>query len=120
MFALVLAAIPGFIAWQYSPHEPNTPKDPNFWFHVESCMIQLIGLATIVLPLVWKERIHLKRWMWTWLLVVVGVVYGVGQIPMYLYLPTEWSATMAFVESAAKSFVTLQALFIALEDDRYT
>ena len=37
-------------------------------------------------------------------------------ITLYLYRPTEWSATVAFVGSAAQGFVIVQALFSASEE----
>jgi len=36
-------------------------------------------------------------------------------IPLYLYKPTEWSASIAFVGGAAQGFVIVQAMFTARE-----
>ncbi|OCK92090.1 uncharacterized protein K441DRAFT_640740 [Cenococcum geophilum 1.58] len=112
LFAVILAAIPGYKAWQYSPRKPGTIQDADFWFVVQGSMMQLVGLLTIILPLTLSGRLLIQRWFWTWLLVGVSFSCSVAPIPVYLYFPTEWSATVAFLGSAAQAFVTLQALFI--------
>lgn len=99
-------------AWQYSPRKPGTIYDADFWFLVQSSMMQLVGLLTIILPLALSGRLPFRQWFWTWLLVGVSFSFSVAPIPVYLYFPTEWSATVGFLGSAAQAFVTLQALFI--------
>lgn len=111
LFAVILAAIPGYKAWQYSPRQPGTISDADFWFLVQGSMMQIIGLLTIVLPLALSGRLMIQQWFWTWLLFGVSFLCSIAPIPVYLYFPTEWSATIAFLGSAAQAFVTLQALF---------
>jgi hypothetical protein len=111
-FAVTLAAIPGYKAWQYSPRRPGTVFDADFWFLVQSSMMQLIGLLTIIIPLALSGRLRTQQWFWTWLLVGVSFSCSIAPVPAYLYFPKEWSTTIAFLGSAAQAFVTLQALFV--------
>ncbi|KAK6538400.1 hypothetical protein TWF694_011277 [Orbilia ellipsospora] len=112
LFLVILAAIPGYKAWQYSSRQAGTIYDADFWFLVQSCMMQLIGLFTIILPLALAGKLQIRQWVWTWVLFGIGIACGIAPIPMYLRWPTEWSATVAFLGSAAQAFITLQALFI--------
>ncbi|KAF2452282.1 hypothetical protein BDY21DRAFT_175893 [Lineolata rhizophorae] len=112
LFTVILAAVPGYKAWQHPPPKPGSTRDADFWFLVQGCTMQLIGLFTIILPIALGPRMLLRQWFWTWLLVGVNFIYSVAPIPVYLHFPTEWAATIAFLGSAAQAFVTLQALFL--------
>jgi len=112
LFAVILAAIPGYKAWQYSPRQPGTIYDTDFWFLVQSSMMQFIGLLTVIVPLALSGTLRIQKWFWTWLLFGISFSCSIAPIPVYLYFPKEWSVTIAFLGSAAQTFVTLQALFV--------
>jgi hypothetical protein len=75
-------------------------------------MMQPIGLLTIIIPLALSGRLRIQQWFWTWLLVGISFSCPIAPIPVHVYFPKEWSATIAFLESAVQAFVTLQALFV--------
>jgi len=116
MFATILAAVPGFKAWQYSRHKVGTTRDAHFWYILQGTIIQIVANFTIILPLIWNRKVRLQRWIWTWLLIFVSFWCAIAAIPLYLHFPSEWSVAVSFVSSVATLFVTLQAMFIIQED----
>ncbi len=118
LFGIIISTIPGYKAWQRSPGHPGTVSDADFWFLVQSSMMQIVGLVTIILPLAMDGRLRFRTWFWTWLLVGLSFACSIAPIPAYLYWPTEWSATIGYLGSAAQTFVTLQALFLVHKEKK--
>jgi hypothetical protein len=48
----------------------------------------------------------------------MGIGCAIAAIPLYLYIPTIWSALISFLGSAAQAFMTLQ-LALILESSIY-
>jgi hypothetical protein len=108
----LLSVIPVAKAWQYSRHEPGIAHDADFWFLIQGSMVQILGLLTIVIPLVGNDRMLTKQWFWTWGFIGMSFVCAVTAVPIYLYCPTEWSSMLAFMASAAQGFVVLQTVLM--------
>jgi hypothetical protein len=53
-----LSSLTGLKAIQYSKHSPGTVEDDNFWFLVQGSMMQILGLLTIILPLLLTARLY--------------------------------------------------------------
>jgi len=60
-----------------------------------------------------QSSLSFEAWFWTWGFFGLSLACPLVAIPLYIYKPTEWSATIAFVRAAAQGFVTLQAMFTA-------
>jgi len=107
-----LSTIPGLKAWQYSTHEPGTARDADFWFLVQGSTMQLLGLLTIIIPLVGSHRMLTRQWFWTWGFVGTSFACAVAAVPIYLHYSTACSSTLAFIASAAQGFVVMQTVLI--------
>ncbi|KAH8801746.1 hypothetical protein F5884DRAFT_526387 [Xylogone sp. PMI_703] len=107
-----LAGIPGVIAWTRSPHRPGSRSDPDFWFLIQSSILQVVSLITIVVSLQTRSRSPRQPWFWTWGFVVMSLICAVAAIPLYLFVPTEWSATVSFAGGVSQAFVVLQSVFL--------
>jgi predicted permease len=71
--------------------------------------MQILGLLTIILPLLLTAKLYGQPWFWTWGFVAASAFCSGAAVPLYLYVPTEWSAIVAWLSSA---FVILQGMFI--------
>ncbi|KIW19636.1 hypothetical protein PV08_00210 [Exophiala spinifera] len=107
----LVSMVPGLIGWQYSSHTRGTVKDANFWFLVQSCLVQILGVVITVFALFSSPRLPKQPWNWAWAFVVTSIGLTAGSVPAYLYAPTEWSTLMAFLGSTAQMCVVLQAMF---------
>jgi len=72
----------------------------------------ILGIFTVIFPFFWYPATAYSRWARG--LSVPGVLAAVASIPMYCYLPTLWSALVAFLAQAVQNVVTLQ-LALAME-----
>lgn len=112
LFAVIISAIPGYKAWQYSPREPGSTTDSDYWFLIQGSLMQGVGLMTIILPLAAKGALRFRPWFWMWMLIFISTACAIVSVVLYDRVPTEWSATIAFLGSAAQAFVTLQAMLL--------
>lgn len=110
LFTLI-ASITSIIAWNKSPHAPGTRHDADFWYLVQNSLLQILSTSNTIIAIRCQPWLTLEAWFWTWAFVGVALTCETVAVPLYLYAPTEWSATMAFVGSAAQAIVALQALF---------
>jgi drug/metabolite transporter (DMT)-like permease len=109
---VILAVIPGALGWTHSPHVPGTKDDADFYFLIQTSLMQLLGLLTLTLPLLVRLRHPSQPWYWTWFFVGASFACSVAATVLYLYIPTEWSFTVSFLASAAQVFVILQTVFL--------
>lgn len=75
--------------------------------------MQLLGVLIVILSLMATARLHSQPWFWMWFFSIASAGCSVSAIPLYLYLPAEWSAIVAWMGSAAQAFVVLQGMFTA-------
>lgn len=92
-------------AYEFSSHSPGTQYDADFWFLVQSCASQLVGLLISALGLYRKSSVS----MWMWVLpIVFAAICNIVAMPLYLKVPTEWSSYCVVVAGAIQSFMVLQ------------
>ena len=106
----LLSFFPLIPAWQRSPDLPGSTTDPNFWLLLQSSAMQLLGLFTAVYPL-WAS-IKTARWRWTQIFTILGCACALAAVPIYVRLPTMWSAVVSFVGAAAQAYMTLQLALV--------
>ena len=97
----------GFYAlgYSHSPHIAGSTNDPDFWFLMQGCASQLLGLAASAL-LEWYSSGYRK---WRWILpMFIAALCSVLAAPLYVLVPTEWSSFLTFIASATQSFILLQ------------
>ncbi|KAH7416910.1 hypothetical protein BKA64DRAFT_656489 [Cadophora sp. MPI-SDFR-AT-0126] len=97
----------GFYALGYSHslHIAGSTNDPDFWFLMQGCVSQLLGLAASAL-LEWKSGGY-QKWRWR-LPMGIAVLCSVLATPLYVLVPTEWSSFLTFITSTTQSFILLQ------------
>jgi hypothetical protein len=112
--ATVIVALPTFaVAFQYSPHTPGTTRDADFWFLLQACSMQFLGLLTIGIPM-WKgKELSGHSWCWSWGFMGLAVGCTTAAPFAYCKAPTEWSSFLGIVAGAIQAFVTLQIILIA-------
>lgn len=69
--------------------------------------MSILGLAAIIIPLIGSTSLAKESRTAIWCLVVLSLGCVVASVPMYLFLPTEWSAEVAFIGGALQSVVIL-------------
>jgi hypothetical protein len=105
-----VAVVPICIGWQYSPHQPGNKRDADFYFLLQGTIMQVMGVLTVGIPLFRGPPLPKEPWIWTWSFLGVSFLLSMLAIPAYLRMPTEWSALLAFLGSAAQGFVILQLM----------
>jgi hypothetical protein len=73
-------------------------------------MMQWLGLLAIVIPLWNSSKVHNSTWFWILTFVSLSFVCSILAIPLYLYVPTEWSSWLAFAGSAMQTCTVVYAV----------
>ena len=92
-------------AYQFSSHTPGTRQDADFWFLIQSCASQLIGLFISAMGM-WRQS-SMSSWLWL-PPTILAAISNVLAVPLYLFEPTEWSLFCVVVAGAIQSFMVLQ------------
>ena len=104
----LLSCIPAALAWSHAPRQVGTVKDAEFYQLVSSSAMQLLGVATLIWPTVFHARLGHLSWVLTWILAGTSACFTILTVPLYLLLPTSWSALLSFGGSVALALVLLQ------------
>ncbi|KAM6513245.1 hypothetical protein FALCPG4_015695 [Fusarium falciforme] len=117
-FALVVIitiAAAGLTAkgWNLSPHEPGRRDDPDFWFLLQSSLMQLASMVPIIFCLLVADSTSLQPRLWSWVFLGSGILFALLAPLLYLVVPTELSAMISFCGSVAQVLIVLEAMFLA-------
>ena len=107
----ILAFIPAALAWAHSSHEVGTIDDADFYQLVSASAIQLLSILTLMEPTLSNVQLKVQAWFWTRILAGASTTCALTAIPLYLLVPTEWSAAVSFGGGVAQALVTLQLMF---------
>lgn len=106
ILATMIAFVPLVLAWRASTNIPGTTEDADFYLLLQTAIMQLLGIFTALYPST-KGR-NITAWIWAQAFAIGGALCTVGSVPMYLYLPTMWSALASFFGAVAQVVTTLQ------------
>jgi hypothetical protein len=112
VFSIASGCLTGF-AWTKADHSVGSSEDPDFWLLLQSSILQLAGMAPIVLSLWLSKGVSLQPRLWSWLLVGSGVLCSVLAPALYVAVPKEFSGVVAYVGGVAQAFIVLEAMFLA-------
>ncbi|KAF7508415.1 hypothetical protein GJ744_009268 [Endocarpon pusillum] len=104
----LLSCIPAALAWSHASRQVGNAKDAEFYQLVSSSAMQLLGVVTLIWPTVFHARLGRLSWVLTWILAGSGACFTLLAVPLYLLLPTSWSALSSFGGSVALALVLLQ------------
>ncbi|KAB8360836.1 hypothetical protein FH972_024570 [Carpinus fangiana] len=96
------------VGWQHSEHLAGTVKDADFWFLLQSCIMQVSNTLTVAVLLQNDHNLlGVQRWY------TAGAMSGVvicspASLIAYCFLTTEWSALLNVLAGSIQAFVTLQ------------
>jgi hypothetical protein len=104
---VVIAAImPGSFAWMNSTNAKGSSKDVDFYLLIQGSIMSVLGIFTGIYPSLQKPKTVADWWVFT--LAILGCICAMIAIPMYLYLPTIWSAFPSFLSMAIQCFMAMQ------------
>lgn len=106
-----LSIIPAALAWTHSNHQVGTAADADFYSLISNVAMQLLGLLAMMISVISNRHLANETWFWTWILASFSAGCAGIAIPLYLIVPTEWSAAISFAGAVAQVFVTLQLLY---------
>lgn len=104
----LLSCIPAALAWYNSPPQNGTPHDANFYQLISSNIMQLLGLFLMIWPTAAHTKLAQFARVWTWVLAGASACFTAMAVPLYLCLPTGWSALLSFGGSIAQVLILLQ------------
>src|SRR3569833_2550949 len=93
-----ICIIPVVLAWRSADDIPGSMSDVDFWLLVQNSTLQLLGIFVSIFPIYRKS--FASGWIWTWVFAVIGSICAVTAVPLYLYAPTIWSASISYLGSA--------------------
>ena len=111
LFTTLVAIIPGYLAWVSAPHLRGTTNDADFWSLLQGSIIQIQSILVIVVSIWTREDLSFKGWFWTWVFLALSCFCPVAAVPLYVYVPTEWSTAVSFLGAVAQGFMVLQSSF---------
>ena len=101
------------LGWQYSPHQPGTTRDADFWFLVQSSCMTILGFAVLAVPIWRTEAFSINARFWIWgLLIAASLCVALSPL-VYIFGPTEWSQCMSIISGIFQVFLTLQIALVA-------
>ena len=74
--------------------------------------MQLLGILTVIIPIVFNARLAKMAWFYAWILAGASIICAIVAIPLYLYTPTKWAGVLSYMATVAQVFVTLQLVFV--------
>ncbi|KAG9229268.1 hypothetical protein BJ875DRAFT_523889 [Amylocarpus encephaloides] len=86
-------------------------QDADFYQAISSSVMQLLSILVLMILIIYNARLIKMAWFWTWGMAGISTICALASPLLYVYVPTEWSALVSFVESAFQCFVTLQLSF---------
>jgi hypothetical protein len=107
----LLSCIPAALAWVHSTHQIGTVQEADFFQLLSNSAMQLLGTLTLIIPTIFNARLVGQAWFWTWVLATASTICSIVAVPIYLTVPTEWSAAISFAGNVMQGFVTLQLIF---------
>ncbi|KAE8366412.1 hypothetical protein BDV27DRAFT_125233 [Aspergillus caelatus] len=105
IFVTFIAALLGCAAWRESNKDYGKWNEATQYFLFQTCLMQGLSVAIIILTT------PNPFGFWLWLLILGSLSCSSAAPFIYPYSPTQCSATLAFIGSAASNFVILQTMF---------
>ncbi|KAH8803596.1 hypothetical protein F5884DRAFT_510209 [Xylogone sp. PMI_703] len=105
---VLLAFVPGLFAWQRSDDKPGSPNDADFYWLLQSSIMQLLGIFTLCVPINQNEKIPSQIKWWTWLFVAIAATSTAAAVLLYVLVPVGYSSILTFVANCAQALVVLQ------------
>ncbi|KAI8714915.1 hypothetical protein NCS52_00997900 [Fusarium sp. LHS14.1] len=114
VIVIITIAAAGLTAkgWVLSPHEIGKSEDSDFWFLLQSSLMQVASMVPIVFSLLDADSPSLQSRLWSWIFLVSGMIFSFLAPLLYLVVLTEYSAVIAFCGSVAQVLIVLEAMFL--------
>ena len=93
------------------PTTPSSASDADFWLQLTNSILQLVGFATLLLP-IYRETAF-REWIGTWFLTGLGCCSAIIAIPLYLKAPSFWAAFLSWLAGSSQLLVVLQVALVA-------
>lgn len=101
------------LGWYCSDRKPGTPQDADFWFLIQTCVMQILGLFTVAIP-IWRGKTPTKlAGFFTWTSIGIGVLFSSCAPYLYTKIPTPWAVSLTVLSGAVQAVVTLQVALAA-------
>lgn len=84
--------------------------DAEFFQLISSVPMQLLGIGTSLWPIIQDLRPNRAAWVEGWTLAVISACLTIAAIPLYILVPTSWSAMSLFGGSFIQALLQLQLL----------
>ncbi|KAL2201939.1 hypothetical protein CC79DRAFT_1338617 [Sarocladium strictum] len=106
----LLCCIPVGYACFYSPPEPGTTTDSDFWQLVAGSVMQYLSLATLLWPGVVQSKLPRLSGVYTWLLASISAIAVLTSIVLFRFVSSRWSIVVSFAGNAAQVLILLQLM----------
>src|SRR5436305_2669852 len=97
----LIAIMPMGFAWKLSSNTKGSTTDVDFYLLIQSTIMSILGIFTAIYPKLRRPSSHAEHWAHGF--AVLGVACASAAVPMYLYLPTMWSALASFLGAAIQN-----------------
>ena len=105
LLVIVSCIIPIVFAWQLAPDEVGSINDSDIWLALQTLLMQLLSLFTMMLPV--SRFAPEVAWQLAW---AFAVVSGLCAIATPVTVPIKWSFLASYAASAAQAAVLLEIM----------
>jgi hypothetical protein len=98
--------------WSVSSHEPGTTNDPDYWFLVQSSLMQIASMVPIFFSFFSLPSARLQPRVLSWAFLGLGTLLAIMAPALYTIVPTEYSSVIAFCASVFQMLIVLEAMFL--------
>jgi hypothetical protein len=106
--AVFLSALSIPFGWSRSTYRPGTPSDGDFWWLIQSCIMQLLSIITLEVPISQDSALPFQNWIWTRTFIAIAITATLVAVPLYVLVPVAYSSIVVFAATIAQAFVLLQ------------
>jgi hypothetical protein len=98
-------------AGRLASNTTGSTSDVDFWLLIQNSIMQILGIFTAMFPMYGRSTAH--AWIWAQIFTAVGSCCAIAAVPLYIYVPTIWSASVSSIGSASQGFIALQLALLA-------
>jgi hypothetical protein len=92
-------------AWNYSDHQPGTWVEEDFFFLLQSSIMQIFGLAVTGITLSRSKSVPVVAWA---LPSIFAMATTLVSPVLYCFVPKWWSSFCTIVAGSIQAFMVLQ------------
>lgn len=98
--------------WVLSTEQLGTTAEADFWFLLQSSLLQIAGMVPIFFSFLQDSNIAFQSRLWSWVFLAAGIALQIIAPILYSLAPKKWSAVLVFLGNVMQVFLILEAMVL--------